>query len=165
MRERFVYGISMQISSLRRWWSASLGLLLGASVFGASMLTGCAVNDGDLQRWEKTQRGPRRLSAVVIFDKYPHELRVEAAMSLIRMQARKGQHVGIERLVRGTLDCDQTYVGSDAQDEPCVQQQLDPEHGIGVTTRLLQERLELGHVIIQLAQLHSELSRAFVEKG
>ncbi len=122
MRERFVYGNSMRISILRSCRSATLGLLLGAA-----LNVGCAVNSSDLTRWEKTQRGPRRLSAVVVFDKYPHDLRVEAVMSLIRMRPRKGKHVGIERLVHGTLDCDQTYVEEDRQSEPCVIHPLAPE--------------------------------------
>jgi hypothetical protein len=40
---------------------------------------------------------------VVIHAKYPHHLRVQAALSLIRMKPRKGQHVGLHRLVDQTL--------------------------------------------------------------
>jgi hypothetical protein len=75
-----------------------LGALLAASI-----MLGCAVDQEDLHRWETTLTGPERLTAVVLHDKYPHELRVQAALSLIRMKPRKGQHVGIPRLVQETL--------------------------------------------------------------
>jgi hypothetical protein len=99
---------------------AALGLL-AALAFGA---VGCAVNDADLVRWETTLGGPKRLSAVVLHDKYPHPLRVQAAMSLVRMKPRKGKHVGIERLVKGTLVCDTEFI---KEGEPCKTAQLTPE--------------------------------------
>ncbi|MBW2528206.1 MAG: HEAT repeat domain-containing protein [Deltaproteobacteria bacterium] len=68
-----------------------------------SFAVGCAVDQEDLSRWETTLEGPKRLRAVVLHDKYPHDLRVQAAMSLIRMKPRKGQRVGIKLLVEKTL--------------------------------------------------------------
>ncbi len=47
--------------------------------------------------------GPKRLRAVVLHEKYPLDLRVEAAMSLIRMKPRRGQRIGIRLLVERTL--------------------------------------------------------------
>lgn len=67
------------------------------------MAWGCAVNADDLHRWESTLEGPKRLRAVVLHSKYDHALRVEAAMSLIRMKPRKGQRLGIKLLVEETL--------------------------------------------------------------
>jgi hypothetical protein len=64
---------------------------------------GCAVDQEDLSRWETTLEGPKRLRAVVLHDKYPQELRVQAALSLIRMKPRKGQRLGIKMLVEETL--------------------------------------------------------------
>jgi hypothetical protein len=90
----------------------------------AALSTGCAVNDSDLVRWETTLGGPKRLSAVVLHDKYPHALRVQAAMSLVHMKPRKGKHVGIERLVKGTLVCDPEFV---KEGEACKTTQLTPE--------------------------------------
>lgn len=66
-------------------------------------LTGCAVDEQDLERWETTLTGPDRLTAVVLHEKYDHALRVQSAMSLIRMKPRKGQHIGVTRLVERTL--------------------------------------------------------------
>jgi hypothetical protein len=58
--------------------------------------TGCRTSKEDVDRWANTTQGPRKLVAVVIHDKYPLELRVEAAMSLIRMKPRGGRRVGIQ---------------------------------------------------------------------
>ncbi len=73
-------------------------LLLGGSVtaLGAA---GCRVNDDDLHRWENTQRGPEKLKAVLLHDKYELPLRVESAVSLVRMKARSGRFVGIDIMV------------------------------------------------------------------
>src|SRR5262249_24592374 len=60
---------------------------------------GCRVSESDVKRWETTQRGPYKLVAVITHDKYPIELRTEAAMSLIRMPARGGVRQGIHFLV------------------------------------------------------------------
>jgi len=89
----------------------------------AFALTGCAANDADLARWETTLGGPKRLSAVVLFDKYPRSLRVQAAMSLVNMKPRKGKHIGIERLIKGTLVCDPLFVRSG---EACNKTELSP---------------------------------------
>ena len=80
--------------------------LAGAALcvaLGLSVGFGCAVDQEDLSRWETTLEGPKRLRAVVLHDKYPQELRVQAALSLIRMKPRKGQRLGIKMLVEETL--------------------------------------------------------------
>lgn len=74
----------------------ALVLLTGSAAVG---VTGCRVNSDDLHRWEETQRGPDKLQAVLLHDKYELPLRVEAAMSLIRMKPRGGRFVGIDYLV------------------------------------------------------------------
>jgi hypothetical protein len=79
------------------------GLALWGTLLGIFAAGGCAVDEKDLARWEGTLEGPKRLSAVITHDKYPYSLRVEAAVSLIRMKPRKGQHVGLKRLVEETL--------------------------------------------------------------
>jgi len=85
------------------WRSGARLLALSLAVATLSTpLTGCAVDDSDLGRWETTLGGPKRLLAVVRYDKYPHELRVKAAMSLIRMKPRRGERVGIGMLIEGT---------------------------------------------------------------
>ncbi len=108
---------------------AALGLLVTTAI-------GCAVNEGDLERWERTLEGPKRLSAVVLYDRYPHQLRVDAAMSLIDMKPRKGQRVGIERLVKGTLVCDATWIER-KKEEPCLKTHLSPETRAKILTDLV----------------------------
>jgi hypothetical protein len=60
---------------------------------------GCRVNEDDVHRWESTARGPEKLTAVLLHDKYELPLRVEAALSLIRMKPRQGRRVGIGMMV------------------------------------------------------------------
>jgi hypothetical protein len=97
---------------------------------------GCSVGAKDLERWETTLEGPKRLSAVVLYDKYPHGLRVDAAMRLIDMKARKGQRVGIDRLVKGTLVCDPTWLEK-KMDEPCGKTRLSPDTRAKILTDLV----------------------------
>jgi hypothetical protein len=73
-----------------------LAAAIGALPIAAS---GCRVSESDVKRWETTQHGPYKLVAVITHDKYPIELRTEAAMSLIRMPARGGVRQGIKFLV------------------------------------------------------------------
>jgi hypothetical protein len=93
----------MTIDSTRKSPMSRARLVVLAMAMSTSTLAGCAVDEGDLHRWETTLTGPERLTAVVLHDKYPLHLRVQAAMSLIRMKPRKGQHVGLSRLIEKTL--------------------------------------------------------------
>jgi hypothetical protein len=74
---------------------------LAASLAGA---LGCRTNVDDVHRWANTQQGPRKIVAVMTHDKYPDELRIEAAMTLVRMKPRSGRRVGIDDLVTGLTD-------------------------------------------------------------
>ncbi|MFS8071254.1 MAG: hypothetical protein ACMG6S_33210, partial [Byssovorax sp.] len=60
---------------------------------------GCRVAEDDVHRWESTAHGPEKLRAVLIHDKYDTALRVESAMSLIRMKPRAGRRIGIGIMV------------------------------------------------------------------
>lgn len=72
---------------------------VGAISSVGTSVVGCSVAEGDVKRWEGTQRGPFKLVAVVTHDKYAWELRTEAAFSLIRMPPRGGVRQGISFLV------------------------------------------------------------------
>lgn len=61
--------------------------------------TGCRVVEDDIHRWESTAHGPDKLRAVLYHDKYDNALRVEAALSLIRMKPRGGRRIGIGIMV------------------------------------------------------------------
>lgn len=73
------------------------GRALGAAVIVAALaLAGCRTSKEDVQRWANTAQGPRKLVAVLTHDKYPIELRVEAALTLITMKPRSGRRIGIQ---------------------------------------------------------------------
>ncbi len=92
-------------SQARRVWATSHGsrvlalaplLLVAAGGLGSS---GCRVNEEDVHRWESTAHGPDKLRAVLTYDKYDNSLRVEAALSLVRMKPRAGRRIGINIMV------------------------------------------------------------------
>lgn len=87
---RFSAKLRVRGFRLARW--VTLGALLG---LGTATATGCRTTNDDLERWTTTSQGPRKLVAVLVHDKYPIELRVEAAMALTRMKARGGRKVGL----------------------------------------------------------------------
>jgi hypothetical protein len=70
----------------------------------AAAVAGCRTSVDDVHRWANTQQGPRKIVAVMTHDKYPDDLRVEAAMTLVRMKPRSGRRVGIDELVAGLTD-------------------------------------------------------------
>ena len=74
--------------------AAATGMLTAtlASVF---ITTGCRTTTDDVHRWGRTKQGPGKLIAVLTHDKYPIDLRVESAMTLVRMKPRNGKRVGI----------------------------------------------------------------------
>jgi len=71
--------------------------MLALVVSGASAsVLACRTTAEDVHRWAQTSQGPKRLVAVLTHDKYPTELRVEAAMTLVRMKPRGGRRIGIQ---------------------------------------------------------------------
>jgi hypothetical protein len=70
---------------------ATLGLGAG--------LSGCRTTEENVHHWANTAQGPRKLVAVLTHDKYPMDLRVEAAMTLIGMKPRAGRRIGIQDLL------------------------------------------------------------------
>jgi hypothetical protein len=57
---------------------------------------GCRTNSDNIKHWATTVQGPKKLVAVLTHDKYPPELRVEAALALVRMKPRNGRRIGID---------------------------------------------------------------------
>src|SRR5690606_6639131 len=74
---------------------AAAASMLTATLATVLVTSGCRTTTDDVQRWGKTKQGPGKLVAVLTHDKYPIELRVEAAMTLVRMKPRGGKRVGI----------------------------------------------------------------------
>jgi hypothetical protein len=86
----------------KNWVRAALAVCaLGGGIVTTS---GCRVDEGDVHRWESTQRGPEKLVAVVTHDKYAYPLRTEAALSLIRMRPRSGRRIGTELLMNALTE-------------------------------------------------------------
>src|SRR5690606_29639559 len=71
-------------------------LLVGAALGLAFASVGCRITEEDVHRWGSRSQGPRKLVAVLTHAKYPTPLRVEAAMTLVRMKPRGGRPVGLQ---------------------------------------------------------------------
>jgi HEAT repeat protein len=61
-------------------------------------VSGCRVDDKDIHHWENTANGPKKLCAVLLYDKYDTDLRVEAALALIRMKPRSGRRIAFTQI-------------------------------------------------------------------
>jgi len=57
---------------------------------------GCRTGEDNVHRWGTTENGPRKLVAVLTHDKYPMDLRVESAATLVSMKPRGGRRIGIQ---------------------------------------------------------------------
>lgn len=87
-------------SNRRAWSGLFRAAFVATGLLGAVLTTsGCSVSDSDVKRWEKTERGPFKLYAVVTHDKFAPALRTEAALSFIRMAPRNGKRIGAECLI------------------------------------------------------------------
>jgi hypothetical protein len=108
MRERFPAPRPEPRGRLRWWMQKTTPLLLAGFIgAAATQVTGCAVSESDVHRWERTERGPEKLVAVLTHDKYAMPLRTEAAMSLIRMKPRAGKRIGIDQLIAALATVDE----------------------------------------------------------
>lgn len=70
---------------MRRPVRPSLAILLGVLPFGVA-LTACAVTSEDVDEWKGTVKGPGKIVAVMVSDKYPSDLRTQAALALVEME-------------------------------------------------------------------------------
>lgn len=116
-------------STTRALWFALATAALPAAAGG------CRVNEGDIKRWETTQRGPHKLVAVITHDKYPIELRTDAAMSLIRMPARGGTKQGIKFLI-------EKYKNEEGEEREGALNQLTPDTRQQIVDRLVPLLIE-----------------------
>src|SRR5262249_12372671 len=83
---------------VRRNARTTWGRLLIVAALGATV-SGCRVNESDVQRWGTTEHGPDKLVAVMSHDKYEWDLRVKAGLELVGMKPRSGRRIGISRFV------------------------------------------------------------------
>ena len=77
---------------------ATAGRLVAAVTVAAvlSLASGCRTSEDDVHRWANTAQGPRKLVAVLTHDKYPMDLRIDAAETLVSMKPRGGRRIGIQ---------------------------------------------------------------------
>lgn len=52
----------------------------------ALLLSACAVTEADIEAWKTTVRGPGKIVAVLLADKYAEPLRVQAGLALVEME-------------------------------------------------------------------------------
>jgi hypothetical protein len=117
----------------RTWRATALAVALGGGVaVSGGLVSGCRVSETDVHRWEITERGPFKLVAVIAHDKYAMPLRVDAALSLIRMPPRGGQRQGIKYLVNG-------YKDEDANERPGALMQIGEETRRKIVTGMAPE--------------------------
>lgn len=80
-------------------WGIIQGTKSAAWIFSGllvvSSVTACRVSNDEIHGWAQKKSGPRKLSAVLTHDKYPIDLRVEAALTLATMKPRGGRAVGL----------------------------------------------------------------------
>jgi hypothetical protein len=79
---------------------ASWAVRLAAPLLFLGLASACAVTEEDIVRWETTQRGPGRIVAVLMADKYDDGLRIRAGVALVEMEPRTGDHAinGLDEL-------------------------------------------------------------------
>jgi hypothetical protein len=104
MRERAGVAVPRVMSGWGQWLGAS-ALVCGVALLAPS-LSGCAVSDSDIEHWELTENGPDKLYSVLTHDKFSWDLRVDAAMALVRMKPRDGEHVGLETFLKAMASKD-----------------------------------------------------------
>jgi hypothetical protein len=84
-----------------------------ALVLGLSVLSGCKVTGEDIDYWKRTVKGPGKIVAVILADRYPIELRTQAALALVEMERQD---------VDGVAQLQQTLQTLQGQDPEAVEQ-------------------------------------------
>ncbi|MBN8610311.1 MAG: hypothetical protein J0L92_06990 [Deltaproteobacteria bacterium] len=68
-------------SSREAGWTSRIALILGIAILASA----CAVTEADIEAWKTTVRGPGKIVAVLLADKYSDPLRVRAGLALVEM--------------------------------------------------------------------------------
>jgi hypothetical protein len=69
----------MQATSLQSSWKIAFFVSM-------TLLAACKVTTEDIEHWKGTVKGPGKIVAVMLADKYPIELRTQAALALVDME-------------------------------------------------------------------------------
>lgn len=70
------------------------------------VIAGCNVSDADIEHWKHTQRGPRKITTVLISTQYAQPMRVHAARALVEMKHPNAN--GLELLASALQQVSQT---------------------------------------------------------
>ncbi len=84
----------MTVFKTKQGWIA-FGLL---GILVVALLVACEATAEDVERWKGTQRGPAKITAVIVDDRYSHELRGQAAVALVEIADWEHFNVALERL-------------------------------------------------------------------
>lgn len=52
----------------------------------SALLWGCAIDSGDIEHWKRTQKGPAKILRVMEGERFPMELRAQAALAMVEME-------------------------------------------------------------------------------
>lgn len=77
---------AMKVTKAGAWSSIVGGKLLWLSISALVFVGGCKVTAEDIEYWKGTVKGPGKIVAVMLADKYPMELRTQAAIALVDME-------------------------------------------------------------------------------
>lgn len=59
---------------------------LGALLMISTLAWGCAIDGGDIEHWKRTQKGPSKILRVMEGERFPIELRAQAALAMVEME-------------------------------------------------------------------------------
>jgi len=71
------------MNAVAKFWQNKARVLILCSLI--ALAAGCKVSAEDIDYWKGTQKGPGKITAVMLADKYPMELRTQAALALVQM--------------------------------------------------------------------------------
>ena len=79
-------------------------LILGLALLGMTATAGCKVTENDIDHWKRTVKGPGKMVAVMLAEKYEPPLRASAALALVDMERQDVDGVAELQRALGTLD-------------------------------------------------------------
>lgn len=107
-----------------RWMVTALGLL-GLLSLGSA----CKVTEADIDTWKRTVKGPGKMVAVLLADKYSIDLRTRAAVAMVEMERQDVDGVAELQRALQQLDGDVRNRVIEGVAEPLIELMNTPEEG------------------------------------
>src|SRR3954447_7790425 len=96
-------------NAVGQFWEKRARVLILCSLI--ALMSGCKVSAEDIDRWKGTVKGPGKIVAVMQADKYPMELRTQAALALIDMDRTDRDGIAeLQQALQGVDDASRTQV-------------------------------------------------------